>query len=130
MSSPVSDKWQSWREALKEHPDRVFSTYVLDGLRCGFRVGFDYASPLCSATRNMQSAHLHPTVIADYVQGEVSHGRILGPFQLGSLPEIHVNRMGVIPKGRIPGKWRLITDLSFPEGGDVNSGISDVLCSL
>jgi len=36
----------------------------------------------------------------------------------------------VIPKGHNIGKWRLITDLSFPEGSSVNDGIDSELCSL
>ena len=38
--------------------------------------------------------------------------------------------MGVIPKGHVPGKWRLITDLSYPQGASVNDGIDPQLCSL
>jgi len=38
--------------------------------------------------------------------------------------------MGVVPKGHTPGRWRLITDLSFPEGASVNDGIDPYLCSL
>eukprot|EP00731_Ephydatia_muelleri_P016296 Em0009g720a len=43
--------------------------------------------------------------------------------------EIHVSRFGVIPKGS-SGKWRLILDLSSPEGASVNDGIDSGLCSL
>ena len=39
---------------------------------------------------------------------------------------MHINRFGIIPKS---GKWRLIVDLSHPEGKSVNSGM-DRLCSL
>ena len=42
---------------------------------------------------------------------------------------VQVSRYGVIPKAK-PGKWRLILDLSFPEGRSVNDGISLVICSL
>ena len=42
-----------------------------------------------------------------------------GPF--GSLPfaELQINCFGVIPKSTL-GKWRLITDLSFPPEQSVN----------
>lgn len=46
-------------------------------------------------------------------------GRMLGPFRLEELtvlPEYQVNRVGVIPKDHNTGKWRLITDLSYPPG--------------
>ncbi len=38
--------------------------------------------------------------------------------------------MGVIPKKHQPGKWRLIVDLSSPEGHSTNDGISKELASL
>ena len=44
-------------------------------------------------------------------------------------PELHINPFGVIPKGQ-SGKWRLITDLSFPPAGSVNDGIDTEFCSL
>lgn len=43
---------------------------------------------------------------------------------------LHINRMWVIPKGHSPGKWRLITDLSFPGKGSVNEGIDESVCTL
>ena len=36
----------------------------------------------------------------------------------------------MIPKGHNTGKWRLTTDLSFPEGASVNDDIDPSLCSL
>ena len=41
-----------------------------------------------------------------------------------------VNRFVVIPNGRNTGKWRLITDLSYPSGQSVNDGVESVFCSL
>lgn len=58
---------------------------------------------------------------------------MLGPFlphELTTLPPLHINRFGVIPKGHNTGKWRLITDLSFPPGLSVNDGVDPGLCSL
>ena len=56
---------------------------------------------------------------------------MLGPFYDNShLPPLHFNRIGVIPKGHQAGKWRLITDLSFPHGMSVNGGIDRHMCSL
>ncbi len=43
---------------------------------------------------------------------------------------MQISRVGVIPKGHKPGKWRLITDLSFPKGKSVNDAIDRELCSL
>ena len=54
---------------------------------------------------------------------------MLGPFPVCAIPHIQINRVGVIPK-KTPGKWRLITDLSFPYGKSVNDGINPDITSL
>jgi hypothetical protein len=42
---------------------------------------------------------------------------------------MQINRFGLIPK-KTPGTWRLIVDLSSPEGFSVNDGIEVPRCSL
>ena len=121
----------SWVRALSSHPDQALVKYVSEGLREGFRIGFKRDSPLRSARSNMQSARLHPQIITDYLQKELSLGRMLGPFTAAEVPPgTHINRFGVIPKGHNTGKWRLITDMSFPHDRSVNDGIDPLLCSL
>jgi hypothetical protein len=81
----------------------------------------------------MLSACMHPEVIQAYLDKECAAGRMLGPFSspaLGGLPPLQVNRFGVITKGHNTGKWRLITDQSYPPGLSVNDGIDPELCSL
>ena len=61
-----------------------------------------------------------------------AYERMLGPFreeELAGLPMLHINCFGVIPKGHNTGKWRLITDLSYPPGESVNDDINPELCS-
>ncbi len=121
----------AWSQALASHPDQAFAQYVVEGLRQGFRIGFQPGSPLRSASANMKSAYDHPSIVTAYLQKECSLGRMLGPFtHMETLPPLHINRIGVIPKGLNTGKWRLITDLSFPYDRSVNDGIDPLLCSL
>ena len=130
VKSPLSLSLRAWRERLRSHPDREFAEYVLSGLEHGFRIGFDYQTRLSSARQNMPSAAEHPEVVERYITDERTAGRILGPVGKEQLPGLQVNRFGVIPKGRASNKWRLITDLSFPDGGSVNDGVSPELCSF
>ena len=124
-------KWEVWLKALSGHPDRNFVAFIVDGLRYGFRIGFGYTSCSCrSAQRNMLSAYQHPEVIEEYLEEECRQGRVLGPFKAGEIPGLHISRFGVIPKPHKPGKWRLILDLSHPEGASVNDGIDPQLSTL
>ena len=121
--------WQEWERALATHPDREYVEYVLRGMREGFREGYQYrGSRRVSARRNMKSASENPEVVDKYIMKEVELGRIIGPADLCEMPSAHVSRFGVIPKNHQPGKWRLIVDLSHPEGGRVNDGNEPELC--
>ncbi len=61
---------------------------------------------MLSATRNKQA-------VDEYLDKEVSLGRVAGPIDPTAQPEIHINRFGVIEKPNHPGKYRLIVDLSY-----------------
>ena len=77
----------------------------------------------------MPSALERREVVSSYLAKECAEVRVLGPFEDHSLLQLHVNRIGVVPK-HAPGQWRSIVDLSYPEGKSVNDGISKPWCSL
>ena len=77
----------------------------------------------------MLSTSEHPQVVRDYLALECAAGRVLGPLPVEEFPQVQLSPLGVIPK-KSPGKWRLITDLSSPEGHSVNDGIPSAVCSL
>ncbi len=123
-------KVDAWEAALVHHPDRAFVSYIIRGLGEGFRTGFQWGAPLESATSNMLSTRLRPGLIEEYISKELGKGRMIGPLPMSWRPIIHLNRVGLVPKGHNSGKFRLITDLSFPHGASVNDGISPDLVSL
>ena len=97
--SPLS--WEVWQECLTPHAEERFSEYIVRGIRDGFRIGFDYAHGGCRSTKeNMHSTLEHADMVRDYLAKECLLGRVLGPFDPASLPEVHVSRFGVIPKGQ------------------------------
>ena len=130
VTSPLFSRIGAWRARLRNHPDQDLARYVLRGLEQGFRIGFDHRSKLSPAKYNMPSAREHPEVVDQYIREERSAGRILCPFAQGEIPGFHINHIGVIPKGRTSRKWRVITDMSFPDNNSVNDGISKVDCTL
>ena len=113
-----------FQQELRHHPDRSAVAFVISGIQDGFRIGFEASSvSLKSASANMRSSLDHPSVIDSYLQTEVSARRVAGPFSSPPVAPLHISRFGVIPKNNQPGKWRLILDLSSPEGHSVNDGI-------
>ena len=100
----------AWRAALVRHPDPQFTGYILAGIEHSFQVGFARPRLLSAATNNCPLARAHPEVVTHYVEKEVALGHFLGPVTSAALPELHLSKFGVIPKGHTPGRWRLITD--------------------
>ena len=127
-SSPL--EWRAWQIALAEHLDQTLAEYLVRGIRDGFRIGFSYGSHSLSSSKGcMQSARDHPEVVREYLAQECMEGRIRGPLPVEEWPDVQVSRFGAIPKGK-SGKWRLIINLSSPEGKSVNDGIDPELCTM
>ena len=118
-----------WERALEKHPDREFVRWLLQGIREGFRIGYDRSNRCTPSKRNLRSAQDNPSVVEQYLSKELELGRILGPFNPQSFGNIQISPFGVIPKSQL-GKWRLIVDLSSPEAESVNDGIDRPMCSL
>lgn len=58
-------RWSEWERELANYPDRKFASFIVDGIRQGFRVGFDYSVKLVGGRTpsNMHSASSHPEPI-------------------------------------------------------------------
>ena len=57
-------------------------------------------------------------------------GQILASITKWAASAVQLSPFGVIPKPHKPGKWRLISDLSHPQGQSVNDGILPAWSSL
>ena len=130
IASPL--RLETWAHELHRHPDREYVQFLVDGMRNGFRIGYDYGTQSCkSCAGNMVSARQHPEQVRKYLATEIAEDRIIGPVDSSAIASrIQISRFGVIPKPHQSGKWRLITDLSSPEGSSVNDGIPSRLCSM
>lgn len=69
----------------------------------------------------MVSTREHPEVVESYLAEEIRDGRLVA---LGSRAEadtlgVHCSPSGVILQNGRPNRWRLIIDLSTPEGHSV-----------
>ena len=96
----------------------------MSGFREGFRIGFHPLSvKLKSASNNCPSSRNHTGVIDDYLTTENRAGRVAGPLKTPPFSYLQISRFGVIPKKNKINAWRLILDLSFPLGRNVNGGI-------
>ena len=72
-----------------DHPDRAYCKYLVEGLRDGFRIGFQHGQVACrNASSNMQSANAHPEVVSDFLSSEFRAGRVRASWtRLGALSD-------------------------------------------
>ena len=116
-----------WNPYLSCHPDQVFANYLRRGLAQGFKIGFDRSHPLGRSEDNYVSATRRPTHVIKYIEGEAAAGRLR---LVHPSTKVHTSPVGLVPKDHMPDRFRLIINLSAPEGASVNDGIADSLTSL
>ena len=111
------------------HP---FTAFLLRGLTTGFRIGVQEGDHFLPARRNRHSAYERPDVISAYLAREVQLSRMTPLPSTPSLapPLLQLSPFGMIPKKHRPDKWRLIVDLSSPEGHSINDAIRQDLRSV
>ena len=116
---------------LRYHTNQEFVRFILQGLSDGFHVGFScQGEGLRSTSKNHTSSLANPGVITSSIQNEIVAGRIVGPLAIQVHEWVHCTPIGLVPKGRGTGQWRMIVDLSYPAVRSVNEGIASDLCSL
>ena len=99
-----------WERSLRTHPYGAYRDYLLNGIKEGFRVGFQYDCHACSRSKsNMVSASKNPKVVEDYLTNEIRLWRVISPLELEAHPYVQSSRFGVIEKPHQPGKYRLMT---------------------
>ena len=81
------------------HPDQNLTTFFINGITQGFRIGFDHTLvSLKSSRRNLESAQSHIAVVDDYLKTEIALARIAGPFSPNAVGQGQISRFGVIQK--------------------------------
>ena len=120
----------AWLAGLATIPDRAFCAYLLRGIEFGFRIGVPAKFTGTQAKRNQQSAHEHQEVVREYLKREEALGRIKQVLPEEQGERFQISPFGVIPKRNRPHKWRLIINLSSPQGHSVNDAISSEQSSI
>ena len=105
-------------QELQGHRNHTFVQSLVAGLREGFHIG--YKGPEKSRVSwNLKSAKDNPDVVDKFLDKETLLGRVGGPFDHPSFPNMQCHPIGVIPK-KDPGKWHTILHLSYPDGDSIN----------
>ncbi|CAG2190873.1 unnamed protein product [Mytilus edulis] len=118
---------------LKEHPDKHFVMYLLNGIRFGFDTLVSILDLPTFECKNLLSAIRDPESVDMLLKQEIDKGYVKGPFSSPPFETYRVSPIG-IAEGKYSGKKRLILDLSSPHEHEthesINSLIDKEVCSL
>ncbi|XP_065180188.1 uncharacterized protein LOC135810623 [Sycon ciliatum] len=106
---------------LRNHPDSSLASYVINGLRCGFDIGFTVNRITNQHSSNLSSAFQHSAFVSAQLAASCNVSHTAGPFDSPPFPFMYCSGIGAVPKKN--GKLRLIHHLSSPAGSSVNDGI-------
>lgn len=121
---PSALNLKNWEHELLTYHDREICHF----LHYGWPVGYHLARPPTSVGENHASARAHGQHVQYYIETELSHDAIVGPFKTPPFtPWTRLSPLMTRPK-RDSDKRRVIVDMSFPNGEAVNDGIR--ICSI
>ena len=101
--------------------DQAEVNFLVDGFINGFKINYFGTLSLLS-THNHPSALDHKDVVEQKLSKELSLGRIAGPFISPPFTHYQSSPLGVVAK-KEPNAFRLIHDLSYPQGNSINECI-------
>ena len=105
-----------------ETSPRPWVLALLSGLSDSFRIGLQQHPQCRSRHSNSPSARAHPEVVRDFLHNQVRSSYMVGPLDPTLCGNIVTSSIAVIPK-KNPGKWRVIVDLSSPQGASTNDSL-------
>ena len=88
----------------------------------GFPLDFNRSSKLCHDDKNHSSTTDFPADVQTYLEEEIKHGAIMGPYSVNPIPNAHVSPFMTREKSNAPNR-RVIIDLSWPKNTSVNAGV-------
>jgi hypothetical protein len=113
-------------QELRAHPDQVFVSKLLDGLRFGFDTGIQQLPDASFICRNLQSAQKQPEVVTNLLERELEKGYIIGPFDKPPFDIYRINPLG-LAEHKYSKKQRLIVDLSAPHNRSDHPSLNELI---
>ena len=109
---------EAWRSYLEDYEDKQ----IVDFLEFGWPVSFNRSCPLVSTCEPHSSGREYPESIQFYIDTELGHKALLGPFEGKPVEPFHCSPLMSRHKKDSEHR-RIVLDLSWPENYSVNAGI-------
>ena len=120
LQVPVPSKlnYEVWSRYLQQYWDWQLPLLI----KYGFPLDFNRDSVMTSHKINHKSATDYAKHVSVYLEEELRHQAILGPFKNPPIPQLHTSPFMTRDKPNSEHR-RVIIDLSWPLGGSVNAGV-------
>ena len=115
---PSGLRINNWRRYLVDYADKGLTDY----LEFGWPINFDRAVGLQPTLENHASATNYAQHVDFYVETELGHGALAGPFDTWPVKGTQISPLMTKPKKDSTHR-RVIMDLSWPQGYAVNEGV-------
>lgn len=128
MTTPIrADRLDYW---LKGY-DGEKRKFLVEGFKVGFRIPFA-GQRSCRLSGNATSVSKNLDILKQKIQIEIDNHRVAGPFKVIPFQNFQSSPLGLVPKysGETIVDYRVIHNLSFPEGTSVNDGIQEEFKSV
>ena len=109
---------EEWSRQL----DGYWDVQLIDLITYGFPLDFNRNSPLKWEDKNHKSALDYPRDVETYLQEEIRHGAIMGPYSAHPIAKSHFSPFMTREKSNATNR-RVIIDLSWPKDASVNLGV-------
>ena len=106
---------------LDKYPQKDEADCLRNGFTHGFKLGYSGPREGTQAS-NPKSVNQNLDLARQKLMDEIKLGRMAGPFEKLPIQNLRVSPIGLIPKS-LPGTFRLIHNLSYPEFDSTNEGI-------
>ena len=120
LQIPISSKlnYEKWAQYLVDYWDWQLPLLI----KFGFPLDFDRNNVITHQEVNHKSALDYPDHVETYLQEEIDHKAILGPYKDSPIDNLHISPFMTRDKPNSSNR-RVIIDLSWPHGGSVNAGV-------
>ena len=115
---PSNLNYRVWAGYLREYWDWQLPLLI----KFGFPLDFNRDSVVTSHDINQKSATEYPDHVSVYLEEELRHQAILGPFNHPPIAKLHISPFMTRDKPNSENR-RVIIDLSWPQGNSVNAGV-------
>ncbi len=112
---------------MKEYPDKLFTSYLISGLRYGFHTGIQNQSRVQThIANNLLSAKNDPDAVSELLFKEVQAKYWIGPFRDSPFDVYRISPLGVV-QHKYSLKKRLIVDLSAPHDNAIHPSLNELI---